>query len=78
MSSLLDLTKNATIGRLSLKRTSQHSEQQQQKTIGGGGGGGGLQSIYDDEEEDDYTGEPIPKAPRLTSEFFNKYEIITE
>lgn len=77
MSSLLDLTKNATIGRLSLKRTSQHSEQQQQKTVGGGGRGG-LQSIYDDEEEDDYTGEPIPKAPRLTSEFFNKYEIITE
>lgn len=46
------------------------SQPQEQPSIGG------LRSIYDEDEDD--TGEPIPKAPRLTSEHFSKYEIMTE
>lgn len=60
--SLFDRTRSAIS-----KRTSQPQEQ---TTIGR------LHSIYDEDEDD--TGEPIPKAPRLTSEHFSRYEIMTE
>lgn len=66
--SLLDRTKSATFGRIG-KRLSQPQEPSSSNHF--------LHSIYDEEDEDGL-GEPIPKAPRLTSEHFSRYEIMTE
>ncbi|CAO3621544.1 unnamed protein product [Mucor fragilis] len=66
--SLLDRTKSATFGRMG-KRLSQPQEPSSSSHF--------LHSIYDEEDEDGL-GEPIPKAPRLTSEHFSRYEIMTE
>ncbi|GAN01845.1 UBC-like protein [Mucor ambiguus] len=66
--SLLDRTKSATFGRIG-KRLSQPQEPSSSSHF--------LHSIYDEEDEDGL-GEPIPKAPRLTSEHFSRYEIMTE
>jgi hypothetical protein len=63
--SLLDRTRSATLGRLA-KRNSQTQEPSPMN--------GFLQSIYDDDDDE----EPAPKAPKLTSEYFRRYEIMTE
>ncbi|GAA5799026.1 hypothetical protein HPULCUR_004435 [Helicostylum pulchrum] len=73
-SSLQHANKRSSVGSL-LDRTrsvisKRASQPQEQPSIGG------LHSIYDEDEDD--TGEPIPKAPRLTSEYFSRYEIMTE
>ncbi|GAA5811066.1 hypothetical protein MFLAVUS_004495 [Mucor flavus] len=73
-SSLQNANKRSSVGSL-LDRTrsaisKRASQPQEQPSIGG------LRSIYDEDEDD--TGEPIPKAPRLTSEHFSRYEIMTE
>jgi hypothetical protein len=65
VSSLLDRTRSATLGRLA-KRNTQTQEQPPMN--------GFLHSIYDDDDDE----EPIPKAPKLTSEYFRRYEIMTE
>lgn len=33
-------------------------------------------SLYDDHEDE--TDEPVPRAPKITSEYYSRYEIMTE
>ncbi|OBZ86287.1 Protein crossbronx [Choanephora cucurbitarum] len=70
-SSLLDRTRNATLGRLG-KRTSVSIAPPQPKVTRPA-----YTSIYD-EIENDEADDLAPKPPRLTSEYFKRYEVLTE